>query len=97
MTLALHVARMEQITGRYVAADTRAPVGGMRLRTMAPTWDPVDPAEDEVKAPPWAEAAILSGFSQFSPVDGVPAHDSTEVLVWYSPTAIHFGIRAFEG
>ena len=46
--------------------------------------------------PAWAEAAILSGFSQFSPVDGVPAHDSTEVLVWYSPTAIHFGIRAFE-
>ena len=24
------------------------------------------------------------------------AADSTEVLVWYSPTAIHFGIRAFE-
>src|SRR5687767_5715056 len=46
--------------------------------------------------PIWAQAAVLSGFSQFSPVDGVPAHDSTEVLVWYSPTAIHFGIRAFE-
>ena len=30
------------------------------------------------------------------PSDGVPAADSTEVLVWYSPTAIHFGIRAFE-
>ena len=29
-------------------------------------------------------------------MDGVPAADSTEVLVWYSPTAIHFGIRAFE-
>lgn len=46
--------------------------------------------------PAWTQAVILSGFSQFSPVDGVPAHDSTEVLVWYSPTAIHFGIRAFE-
>jgi len=44
----------------------------------------------------WGEAAILTGFSQFSPVDGVPAADSTEVLVWYSPTAILFGIRAFE-
>src|SRR5687767_9443944 len=46
--------------------------------------------------PIWAQAAVLSGFSQFSPVDGVPAADSTEVLVWYSPSAIHFGIRAFE-
>jgi hypothetical protein len=44
----------------------------------------------------WSQAAMLTGFSQFSPVDGVPAADSTEVLVWYSPTAIHFGIRAFE-
>ncbi len=44
----------------------------------------------------WASAAMLTGFSQFSPRDGVAAADSTEVLVWYSPTAIHFGIRAFE-
>ncbi len=44
----------------------------------------------------WAGAAVLTGFSQFSPVDGVPAADSTEVLIWYSPTAIHFGIRAYE-
>ena len=44
----------------------------------------------------WGAAALLTGFSQFSPTDGVPAADSTHVLVWYSPTAIHFGIRAFE-
>ena len=53
----------------------------------------VDGVLDE---PQWREAALLTGFSQFSPVDGVPADDSTEVLVWYSATAIHFGIRAFE-
>ena len=41
----------------------------------------------------WAEAAVLTGFSQFSPTDGVAAADSTEVLIWYSPFAIHFGIR----
>ncbi len=46
--------------------------------------------------PAWAEAAVLSGFSHFQPIEGVPAIDSTEVLVWYSPTAIHFGIRARE-
>jgi hypothetical protein len=44
----------------------------------------------------WRSAALLTDFSQFSPTDGVPAADSTQVLVWYSPTAIHFGIRAFE-
>jgi hypothetical protein len=44
----------------------------------------------------WSEAAMLTGFSQFTPVDGVAAADSTEVLVWYSATAIHFGVRAYE-
>jgi hypothetical protein len=44
----------------------------------------------------WRQAALLTGFSQFSPQDGIPADDSTQVLVWYSPTAIYFGVRAFE-
>src|SRR5216117_4068432 len=44
----------------------------------------------------WAQAARLTGFSQYSPNDGVAAADSTEVLVWHSATAIYFGIRAFE-
>ena len=44
----------------------------------------------------WRRAAVLTGFSLYQPVDQRPAPDSTEVLVWYSPTAIHFGIRAFE-
>ncbi|GLC23614.1 carbohydrate binding family 9 domain-containing protein [Roseisolibacter agri] len=43
----------------------------------------------------WSRAARLTGFSRFQPTDGEPATDSTEVLVWYSPTAIHFGVRAF--
>jgi hypothetical protein len=53
----------------------------------------IDGALDE---PAWAGAALLTGFSQYAPNDGVPAADSTQVLVWYSPTAIHFGIRAYE-
>jgi len=43
----------------------------------------------------WSNAALLTGFSQFFPNDGVAARDSTEVLVWYSATALHVGIRAF--
>jgi hypothetical protein len=46
--------------------------------------------------PVWRQAAVLTGFSEYTPVDGLPAADSTEVLVWYSPRAIYFGIRAFE-
>jgi len=44
----------------------------------------------------WRRAAVLTGFSLYSPVDKRPASDSTEILVWYSSSAIHFGIRAFE-
>jgi hypothetical protein len=46
--------------------------------------------------PVWRQAALLTGFSQYRPVDGRPAVDSTQVLVWYSPDAIYFGIRAYE-
>ena len=45
--------------------------------------------------PVWSEAARLTGFSLYAPVDGRPASDSTEVLVWYSAKAMHFGIRAY--
>ena len=57
----------------------------------------VDVAVDgQLNEPVWQQAAVLTGFSEFSPHDGIPAADSTHVLVWYSPTAVHFGIRAFE-
>lgn len=46
--------------------------------------------------PAWLQAAILTGFSQYAPVDGVAAADSTDVLVWYSAHALHIGVRAFE-
>ncbi|HUF27406.1 MAG TPA: DUF5916 domain-containing protein [Gemmatimonadaceae bacterium] len=42
----------------------------------------------------WQQAARLTGFRQYQPVDGRPAEERTEVLVWYSPRAIHFGIIA---
>jgi len=42
----------------------------------------------------WSHAARLGGFWQQQPVDGRPAEERTEVLVWYSPEAIHFGIIA---
>jgi Domain of unknown function (DUF5916) len=44
----------------------------------------------------WAEATRLTGFWQYQPVDGRPAEERTEVLVWYAPDAIHFGIIAHD-
>ena len=51
--------------------------------------------DGQLDEPEWAQAALLTGFSRYAPTDRAPADDSTEVLVWYSPTAIHFGVRAF--
>ncbi|MEZ5420533.1 MAG: DUF5916 domain-containing protein [Vicinamibacterales bacterium] len=45
----------------------------------------------------WQQAAELTGFSRYTPVDGGPADRTTEVLVWYSPTAIYFGVKATAG
>jgi len=53
----------------------------------------VDGSLDE---PVWRDAALLTDFSLYAPIDQRPAPDSTEVLVWYSSSAIYFGIRAFE-
>lgn len=46
--------------------------------------------------PVWSQAAVLSNFRQYEPIDGRPAEERTEVLVWYAPDAIHFGIRAYD-
>ena len=68
-----------------------------QLAVKPPKQDEVGLKMDAVlDEPQWKQAATLTGFSQFAPRDGIPAEDSTEVLVWYSPTAIHFGIRAYE-
>jgi hypothetical protein len=52
--------------------------------------------DGELDEPVWQQAAVLTGFSQYRPVDGLPAEDSTRVLVWYAPDAIYFGIQAYE-
>lgn len=46
--------------------------------------------------PAWQAATRLSGFHQYQPVDGRPAEERTEVLVWYAPTAVYFGIIAHD-
>ena len=42
----------------------------------------------------WKNAKIVSGFTNFLPVDGGMAEDDAEVYIWYSSDAIYFGVIA---
>lgn len=44
----------------------------------------------------WGNAAALTGFTQYEPVEGLPSTEDTEVRVLYSPDAIYFGIKAYD-
>src|SRR5262245_66391231 len=64
------------------------------LRVAVPRIETSVQVDGQLSEPVWQEAAQLTGFSQYAPDDSQAATDRTEVLVWYSPSAIHFGIRA---
>jgi hypothetical protein len=89
MLVLLAVLQTAQVGPTYSGVARQLAVAIPRLQLEAT----VDGVLDE---PVWRRAARLVDFSQYRPVDGRPAEDSTEVLVWYSPDAIWFGIRAFE-
>ena len=92
-TLPGHVPGDQPRTPARVVYNGRA----NELRVKPPRLDDAGVTVDgDLAEPQWQQAALLTGFSQFAPIDGVAAEDSTEVLVWYSATAIYFGIRAYE-
>ena len=64
------------------------------LRVEVPRIDASIVVDGSLSEAVWQEAARLNGFSEYMPDDGRAAADETEILVWYSPAAIHFGIRA---
>src|SRR5450759_3956224 len=66
------------------------------IHVDVPRIDTVATIDGNLDEAVWRRAARLTGFSQYQPVDGRPADEPTEVLVWYSPDAIYFGIRARE-
>jgi len=81
-----------------VPADTPAVYRGRagELAVRIPRLEADVAIDGRLDEPVWGRAAVLADFSQYQPVDGLPAEDSAEVLVWYSPHAIYFGIRARE-
>jgi hypothetical protein len=64
------------------------------VRVTLPRIEATIQVDGALSEPVWEQAARLTGFSQYAPDDGRAARNATEILVWYSPTAIHFGIRA---
>lgn len=79
------------------APDTLPGVNGSGRPTFsAPRIEAVTEVDGRLDEPAWQSAVRLTGFSQYEPVDSRPAEERTDVLVWYSPTAIHFGILAFD-
>lgn len=42
----------------------------------------------------WEGAAVLTGFTQYDPVEGILASESTTVRMLVTPDALYFGIRA---
>ncbi len=86
MQLTLPAADSQQVyNGRARQLDVRLP----RIAAEVTV-------DGSLNEPAWRQAAVLTGFSQYQPVDGRPAEDSTQVLVWYDEHAIYFGVRAFE-
>lgn len=77
-------------------ADSRLVYSGLdgHVRVTLPRVEATIDVDGHLTEPVWTRATRLTGFSQYAPDDGRPARNSTEVLVWYSPHAIHFGIRA---
>jgi hypothetical protein len=74
------------------------PVNSGRERKLDVDIPRIDDASVDINGrfdePAWNEAARLTDFSQYAPVDNVLAEQPTEILAWYSPSAIYFGIRA---
>ena len=64
------------------------------MRVTVPRIDAAATVDGQLDEAAWRGAARLTGFSQLQPVDGLAAVEPTEVLVWYAPDAIWFGIRA---
>ena len=91
---------MRALLPLLVAANLNDPIvyngRERKIDVQIPRVDADVTIDGSLTEPAWTQAAILTGFSQFQPVDGRAATDSTAVMVWYSATAIHFGIRAYE-
>jgi hypothetical protein len=81
-------------TAEAAAAPVYSGVEGRLTVAVPRSEEPAIGIDGVLDEPAWETAARLVGFSLYSPIDGRPAERPTEVRVFYSPSAIFFGIRA---
>ncbi len=99
------LAMLQQLNGAPAptpAPDAPAPVvaraysGRSRdLSARAPRLSEAVTIDGTLSEPVWQQAALLTEFTSYSPVDGRPAQDNTQVRIWYAPDALYVGIRAW--
>lgn len=68
---------------------------GGALSARAPRVEASVTVDGVLSEPVWQRAAVLTDFTSYSPVDGRPAQDNTEVRLWYASDALYVGIRAW--
>lgn len=102
LSLSLSAALLGSGTG-VVVRDGPGPTGGSYdgsagdLQVATPTLDHADIHVDgRLDDADWKRAALLHSFTQYDPVEGVPASQKTEVLVLVDAEAIYFGVRAYD-
>ncbi len=89
------VAAVATLIAGFAAADAVTYSGRERSTHVVPPRIEASAVIDGMlDEPVWRQAAHLTGFSQYAPIDDRPAEVETDVAVWYSPTAIYFGIHA---
>ncbi|MFN2398704.1 MAG: DUF5916 domain-containing protein [Gemmatimonadaceae bacterium] len=86
---------MITVTLALLLLSVTAQSGADSLVISIPRLDEQITVDAKLSEPAWERSARLTRFSQFQPVDGRPAEERTDVLVWYSATAIHFGVVAY--
>jgi hypothetical protein len=83
-----------QTAAAQVPAAGQSFDGGKRPAVAIPRLTPAVTIDGALTEPEWSQAARLTGFHQYQPVDGIPADERTETRVFYSQDAIYFGIIA---
>ncbi|MDH3424858.1 MAG: carbohydrate binding family 9 domain-containing protein, partial [Gemmatimonadota bacterium] len=86
LAAAVQVAPQQEFSGRSGQLDVTLP------RIESPSIS-IDARLDE---PEWANAAVLTDFTQYTPIEGARASQETIVRVFYSPDAIYFGFQVFD-
>jgi hypothetical protein len=77
--------RMYSGTAGFMQVETPLRVGEVGVR--------IDGRVDE---PVWEDAAVMTGFTQYDPSEGIPATQRTEARIFITPDALYVAFRAYD-